>query len=157
MLKHSTMRFCMALPIELANMLNNTLNTNEVKDRAGVEIELERRSTGPGTVTEFKKLNESAGLPVRLSIKHETSGTGTKTIRRSVVEAINTVENSDGEKVTSIARLSVVHPTGLADDFNGLKDALAMILSFCATTGVGTTVLFDGSGNGALALINESL
>jgi hypothetical protein len=147
----------MVLPIELANMLNNTLNTNEVKDRAGVEIELERRSTGPGQITEFKKLNETAGLPVRLSIKHETSGTGTKATRRSVVEALITNENSDGEKVTSIARLSVVHPLGLADDYNGLKDAIAMILSFCATTGAATTVLLDGSGNGANALINESL
>jgi hypothetical protein len=151
------MRFRMALPIELANMLNNTLNTNEVKDRAGAEIELERRSTGPGQITEFKKLSETAGLPVRLSIKHETSGTGIKETRRSVVEAINTVENSDGEKVTSIARFSVVHPSGLADDFNGLKDAIAMILSFCATTGAGTTVLLDGSGSGANALINEGL
>jgi hypothetical protein len=51
----------------------------------------------------------------------------------------------------------VVIPKGELDDLDDVKDVSAMLDSFCSTTGAGTTVLFDGSGNGDSALINATL
>jgi hypothetical protein len=36
-------------------------------------------------------------------------------------------------------------------------NVMAELMSFCATTGAATTVLFDGTGNGAATLLNGGL
>jgi hypothetical protein len=137
-------------------MLSNTLVTNEVKDAAGSEIEFERVSMN-GQSTIYRKASETIGLPHRLTISHSRSGSGKSTTRRSVVRFDITSENTAGDKVVDSAYLVLSVPEGVADDQNNGKKALANLLSFCATTGAGTTVLFDCSGLGAQALLNETL
>lgn len=137
-------------------MLNNTLNTNEVKDASGAEVEFERISI-QGTSTIFKKITETAGLPYRLKIAHTTSGTGKNAVRRSVVRFEKTSENTAGDKVPSAAQLTLIHPEGVADNYDDAKALIANIMSFCATTGAATTVLFDCTGNGAKTLLDQSL
>jgi len=48
-------------------------------------------------------------------------------------------------------------PVGAMSANTESKHVLANLLSFCATTGAATTVLFDCTGNGAAALIDGSL
>lgn len=137
-------------------MLSNTLVTNEVKDRAGVEVEFERMVIS-GQQTVFRKVGESAGLPVRLTVSHSHVGSGKSATRRSVVRFDKTSENTAGDKVVSSAYIVLSFPEGVADDYNDAKDVLAYLLSFCATTGAATTVLLDCSGNGAKTLLDETL
>jgi hypothetical protein len=137
-------------------MLSNTLVTNEVKDAAGAEIEFERISMN-GQQTIFRKVNETVGLPHRLTVSHSHVGSGKSAIRRSVVRFDITSENTAGDKVLSSAYLVLSVPEGVADDMNDCKKALANILSFCASLGASTTILYDGTGNGAASLLNETL
>jgi len=65
-------------------MLSNTLNTNEIKDSAGVEVEMTHiRQTD--RERNFAKIAETPSLPYRLSIKHQETGIGMKLRRRSLV------------------------------------------------------------------------
>lgn len=137
-------------------MLSNTLVTNEVKDRAGVEVEFERISMN-GQQTIYRKVGESAGLPHRMTVSHVHVGKGPTAARRSMVRFDKTSENTAGDKVVSSAYVVLSFPEGVADNYDDAKDALANLLSFLATTGAATTVLFDGSGNGAQSLLNETL
>jgi hypothetical protein len=136
-------------------MLSNTLNTNEVKDRSNAEVEFERMLT-TGQTTQFKKITETVGLPYRLSIKHQTVGTGASETRQSVVIFEKTSENTAGDKVRTVAQIKLSIPVGVADDLNDAKDLLANLLSFVGTTD-GATLLHNGTGNGAAALLNETL
>jgi len=137
-------------------MLTNTLNTNEVKDRAGTEVEFTRLSTDK-RATEFAQITETPSLPHRLVISHAETGTGSKRVRRSLVRVDKTILGTDGTPVTSSAYSVVVIPIGNLSAYDVSKDALAELMSFCSTTGAATTVLFDCTGNGASALINGSL
>lgn len=135
-------------------MLNNTLNTNEVKDSAGAEVEFTRLSTKDRT-TEFAKTSESPAAPYRLKISHLESGSGIRKRRRSVVRVdkttVSTVDNVT--PVTSSAYIVLDAPIGALVAMTEPGNVLANLLSFCATTGAATTVLFDGTGNGAQALL----
>jgi len=139
-------------------MLSNTLNTNEVKDRAGVEVEFSRLSTSDRR-TEFAKISETPSLPYRLSVSHQEIGTGLKARRRSVVRFDKThISGVDSETpVTTSAYLVLDYPIGASTTDDEAQDVIANILSFCATTGAATTVLFDGTGNGAAALLSGGL
>jgi hypothetical protein len=48
-------------------------------------------------------------------------------------------------------------PIGALSTSAEFANVIAEVLSFCATTGAATTVLFDGTGNGAAALIQGGL
>lgn len=139
-------------------MLANTLNTNEVKNSAGVEVEMTRLST-IGRSTVFAKVGEVPSLPHRLSVAHSESGTGLKKRRRSVVRfdqtIISTVDNVT--PVTCSAYVVLDSPIGALTTTALLADVLANLQSFVSTTGAATTVLFDGTGNGARELINGGL
>jgi len=139
-------------------MLSNTLNTNEVKDRAGTEIEFSRLSTSDRR-TEFAKIGETPSLPYRLTISHLEVGSGLKQRRRSVVRVDKTHISGvdDVTPVTTSAYLVLDYPVGASDTDDEAQDVIANILSFCATTGAATTVLFDGTGNGAAALLSGGL
>jgi len=137
-------------------MLSNTLVTNEIKDRSGAEVEFERISVNDETTT-FKQVAEDIANPNRLAIKHQTNGTGPDRVRRSLVRFDKTITTSVGKKATVSAYCTVVIPVGVLENTNAVKDAVAQLLSFMATTGSGTAVLFDGSGNGASVIINETL
>lgn len=139
-------------------MLSDTLNTNEVKDSAGVEIEFTRREQS-GRATEFAKISESPALPHRLKISHLETGLGIRKRRRSVVRidktSVSTVDSVT--PVTCSAYLVLDAPVGAVTTTAEFAHVLANILSFCATTGAATTVLFDGTGNGAKSLIYGEL
>lgn len=135
-------------------MLSNTLNTNEIKNAAGTEIEFQRIASRDRS-TEFAQINEAPSLPNRLSIAHSETGTGLKKRRRSVVRFDKTVMSTvDNVTPVTVSAYTVIDaPIGALTAVTELQNALAQLMSFLATTGSGTTVLFDCSGNGANALV----
>jgi hypothetical protein len=139
-------------------MLTNTLSTNEIKNAAGTEQEFGRISSSERQ-TVFSLLTESPSAPHRLSIAHTEIGSGLTKRRRSVVRfdktVISTVDSVTPVVVTAYAVLDA--PVGALVASTELANVLANLMSFLATTGGGTTVLFDGTGNGATALIAGSL
>jgi len=139
-------------------MLANTLNTNEIKDSAGAEQEFSRLSQNERQ-TEFAFIGETPAYPHRLSIKHTELGSGISKRRRSMVRFDKSVEGQvDAETAANIAFYVVADiPIGNLTSYAEPTNVAANLLSFLATTGVGTTVLFDGSGNGASAILNGSL
>lgn len=139
-------------------MLSNTLNTNEVKNAAGVEVEFGRLSTS-ARETVFAQIAETPSLPYRLTIKHLETGSGMKLRRRSLVRIDKTVI-SGVDSVTPITVSAYIVcdlPVGAMDAITEATNVVANLLSFCATTGAATTVLFDGTGNGATALLTGGL
>lgn len=139
-------------------MLSDTLNTNEVKGSAGTEIEFSRLSTN-GRSTEFAQISESPAKPHRLSIKHQEVGAGFNRRRRSVVRVDKTVDSDvDATKTVVVSAYIVLDaPVGALETNAEIANCVAEILSFSATTGAATTVLFDCTGNGAKALVEGSL
>lgn len=139
-------------------MLSNTLNTNEIKDSAGVEVEFNRLSQLDRS-TVYSKIGETPSLPYRLTIAHQEVGTGLKKRRRSVVRFDKTVI-SGVDSVTPVTHSAYVvldAPIGAITTNADAAHVLANLMSFVATTGAGTTVLFNGTGNGAVALLDGSL
>jgi hypothetical protein len=139
-------------------MLSNTLNTNEIKNAAGTEQEFGRLLIN-NRETEFSLLTESPSLPHRLSIKHQETGSGVNGRRRSVVRIDKTVMSTVDTTlpVTVSAYMVLDAPVGALVANTEMANTLANLLSFCATTGAATTVLFDGTGNGAVALLSGGL
>lgn len=139
-------------------MLNNLLNTNEIKGSTGAEIEFSRRSSGTNE-TEFQCVTANPSTPNALIIKHQETGNGVNRVRRSVVRFdLTGYGGVDTTKLVTVsAYMVLVNPIGNINDQALPKTCLAELLSFCATTGAGTTVLFDGTGNGAASLLNGSL
>jgi hypothetical protein len=139
-------------------MLSNTLNTNEIKNSAGTEVEFSRLSTSDRQ-TVFAQINESPSLPHRLTIAHQESGAGIKKRRRSVVRFDKTVMSTvDPTLPVTISCYQVEDiPVGALTAMTEPTHVNAELLSFCATTGAATTVLFDGTGNGSTALLQGGL
>lgn len=138
-------------------MLSNTLNTNEVKNSAGSEVEFTRLSTNERS-TVFAQIAETPSSPHRLSIAHQETGVGMKKRRRSVVRIDKTVI-SGVDSVTPItvsAYIVLDFPVGASTTSAEAANTLAELLSFSTTLG-GTTVLYDGTGNGASALLSGGL
>lgn len=139
-------------------MLNNTLNTNEIKSAAGAGIAFQRLVT-EGRSTVFAKVGESPSYQHRLSINHTEIGEGLKRRRRSNIRvdkmSLSTVDNET--PVTASVYTVIDAPVGAITAMTEVTEVLANLMSFLATTGAGTTVLFDGSGNGAKALLEGSL
>jgi hypothetical protein len=136
--------------------LNNTLNTNEVKDAAAAEVEFGRLSTSDRKTT-FAKLSETPNAPYRLSISHAESGTGASLRRRSVVRFDKTVVGVSTQPRVVSAYIVLDAPTGDLSATTEVKNVIANLLSFCATTGAATTVLFDCTGLGADVLVQGGL
>jgi hypothetical protein len=139
-------------------MLPTTLNTNEVKNAAGTEQEFQRRQTS-GQLVEFSLIGESPSAPHRLKIQHQDVGSGITRRRRSVVRFTKTVAGQvDATKSAEISAYAVVDaPVGQLTAYTAVTDLMANLVSFLASRGVSTTILFDGTGCGAEALINGSL
>lgn len=139
-------------------MLSNTLVTNEVKGSAGTEVEFSRlESVGRKTI--FAKVSESPNLPYRLTVSHVESGSGMKQRRRSVVRFDKTTISGvdDITPITTSAYLVLDHPVGASEDNAEAANVLANILSFVGSLGASTTILYDGTGNGAVALLTGGL
>jgi hypothetical protein len=139
-------------------MLSNTLNTNEVKNAAGTEVEFSSLSIDQRERI-FALIGESPSLPHRISIKHGENGTALKRRRRSVVRVdktvISTVDNVTPVTVSAYVVLDA--PVGALAASTEMANVLAELQAFVSTTGAGTTVLFDCTGNGANALLNGGL
>lgn len=139
-------------------MLDNTLSTNQVKDSTGAEIEFTRLSVSDRK-TVFAKVAEVPNLPHRLSISHQEIGVGLKQRRRSVCRIDKTILSTvDGiTPVTSSVYIVSDSPIGGLATMAEPTHVLAELMSFCASSGADTTIKFDGTGNGAVALLNGSL
>jgi hypothetical protein len=139
-------------------MLANTLNTNEIKNAAGTEVEFGHQ-LNEGRTRVFQQLLELPAFPHRLRIAHIESGSGLRLVRRSLVRfdktVISTVDNIT--PVVCSALTQVVYPIGALIAKTEMTNVLAECMSFCASLGASTTILYDCSGNGADALINGTL
>jgi hypothetical protein len=137
-------------------MLPNTLVTNEVKNSAGTEIEFSRLSTGPGRATVFRAVLETPALLHRLSIKHLETGAGLKLRRRSLVRFDKTVISTvDLITPVTISGYTVLDaPIGALASIAEVTNVNAELMSFVASLGASTTILYDGTGNGSVCLLN---
>lgn len=142
----------------VTTMLSNTLNTNEIKNSSGTEVEFNHQEDN-GRSRIFFQIGESPSLPHKLTVSHQESGSGMKRRRRSLVRFDKTtISGVDSlTPITTSAYMVLDHPVGASSSNAEAANVIAELLSFCATTGAGTTVLFDGTGNGAAALLNGSL
>lgn len=139
-------------------MLSNTLNTNEIKNAAGAEVEFSRLSTKDRS-TEFAQIAETPSLPHRLLISHQENGAGIKRRRRSVVRFDKTsMSGVDATvPVTTSAYMVLDTPVGAVTTSAEASAVIAELMSFVASLGANTTILYDGTGNGAAALISGGL
>jgi hypothetical protein len=136
--------------------LANTLNTNEIKNAAGTEVEFGRISTN-GRSTEYAVLTESPNAPHRLKISHQETGVGASLVRRSVVRFDKTVTGVSSTPRVISAYMVLSAPVGDLSATTELANTIAELTSFCASLGASTTILFDGTGNGASTLISGGL
>lgn len=139
-------------------MLSNTLNTNEIKNAAGTEVEFQRLSSTDRSAL-FGQITETPSLPHRMFISHQESGVAIKKRRRSLIRFDKTVMSTVDSTVpvTVSAYMVLDAPVGALIANTEMANVIAELLSFCATTGAATTVLFDGTGNGAATLLNGGL
>lgn len=139
-------------------MLSNTLNTNEVKNSAGVEVEFTRLMTNDRK-TVFAQIAEVPSQPHRLTISHEEYGSGLKLRRRSMVRVDKTTISGVDTvtPVTTTAYTILDYPVGASLTAAEAANVLAELVSFLASLGLNTTILYDCTGNGASALINGGL
>jgi len=139
-------------------MLSNTLNTNEIKNAAGTEVEFSRIATNDRS-TEYSQITEAPSAPHRLNIKHAESGAGIRKRRRSVVRFDKTVISSvDSVTPVTVSAYAVLDaPVGALTASTEMANVLAELMSFCASLGASTTILYDGTGNGATTLLSGGL
>jgi hypothetical protein len=137
-------------------MLTNTLNTNEVKNSAGTEQEFTRLSID-GRSTEFALITETPAAPHRIKISHLETGVGSNKRRRSLVRVDKTVTGASTSPVVISAYCVLDSPVGDLSANTEPTNVLANLMSFLASLGASTTILYDGTGNGATALLNGSL
>jgi hypothetical protein len=140
--------------------LSNSLTTNEIKNAAGTEIEFQRLGDGPTPrSTVFAQVGEAPSLPHRLNIAHQEQGAGIKKRRRSVVRfdktVISTVDSVTPVTVSAYVVLDA--PVGALAASTEFSNVLAELMSFCASLGANTTILYDCTGNGAATLVNGGL
>jgi hypothetical protein len=139
-------------------MLSNSLNTNEIKNSGGTEIEFSRLSTSDRQ-TVFSQVAETPSAPHRLTIAHQETGSGMKLRRRSVVRFDKTVTSGvDSVTPITVSAYAVLDfPVGASTTAAEAANVIAELMSFLASLGASTTILYDGTGNGAAALLNGSL
>lgn len=137
-------------------MLPTSLLTNEVKDKAGAEVEFEHLSL-EGRVHIYRKKADVPSNPTILKVAHQETGTGVSRVRRSQVRVDLGFTGKSGKPCVSSCYKVFVVPEGELDNYDVIKDASAMLDSFCCTTGAAAAVLFDGSGNGDSAGINGTV
>jgi hypothetical protein len=140
------------------SMLTNTLNTNEIKNAAGTEVEFTRLSIGDRK-TEFAATAETPALPNRLTISHQESGSGQDKVRRSLIRFDKTVAGQvdTASLMKCSAYAVVVTPIGNMTTTALAADTLAQLMSFLASLGASTTILYDCTGNGAACALNGGI
>lgn len=139
-------------------MLSDTLNTNEVKKADGTEVEFQILERS-GRTAEFAQISEPPSAEHRILISHQESGTGLKRRRRSVVRVNKTVVSTvDSVTPVVVSAYTVLDaPVGALVANTEMANVLAELMSFCASLGASTTILYDCTGNGAKTLLAGSL
>jgi len=138
-------------------MLSNTLNTNEIKDASAAEVEFQRIDT-EGRKTVFAKISEAPALKHRITINHSESGSALNARRRSVVRVDKTILSTVDSvtPVTVSAYVVLDAPVGALAAGTEMTNVLAELGSFVHTS-ASSTFLYDGTGNGAAALLTGGL
>jgi hypothetical protein len=139
--------------------LPSNLTTNEIKNSAGTEVQFLFHSRGPGRSVIFAQDGESPALEHRLLVSHQETGSGIKQIRRSVARIDKTVMSTVDTTlpvVCSFYQVAVI-PVGALLALTEPTHVCAELMSFVASLGASTTILYDGTGYGAAALINGTL
>jgi len=139
-------------------MLSNSLTTNEIKNSAGTEVEFSRLSIDTRK-TEFSQVGEAPSLPHRLNIAHQETGAGIKSRRRSLVRIDKTVMSTvdTALPVTVSAYCVLDAPIGALLTNAEMANVVAELMSFIASLGASTTILYDCTGNGASVLLSGGL
>lgn len=139
-------------------MYPTTLNTNEVKNAAGTEQEFSRLSTSERQLV-FALVGEVPSTPHRLTISHLETGSGLSQRRRSLVRFDKVINGQvDTTKTVKLSAYAVVDlPVGQLTSLTAATDLVANLVSNLASKGASTTILYDGTGYGAEALLNGSL
>jgi len=135
-------------------MLPLHLNSNEVKNAVGTEVEFLRFDNGQPRKTIFHKSGEAPNLRHILEVAHIESGAGVRRRRRSKFGF--KVEHLLADGVTPGSTLGYYildSPVGAIADFTYPTLVCAYSMSFFASLGASTTILYDGSGNGADSVI----
>lgn len=136
-------------------MLPTNLTTNEVKNASGTEVEFLRKDAD-GVSVLFAQSGEPYNLPHRLKVSHEESGQGVNLKRRTLIDVTKTVLGVDGTPVQIRTYSVTVIPVGNLNATTEVKNVLAERMSFEASTGATTTILYDCTGYGADAIVNGS-
>jgi len=129
------------------------LNTNEIKNSAGTEVEFTRKNTA-GSVIEYATITEAPNRKHRFKVQHQNTGTGLEEKRRSNVKFTKEVTGASGAVRSITWSCTMEIPVGDLADYTEAKNVNAEGLSFCASTGADTTIKFDGTGNGSDCLVN---
>jgi hypothetical protein len=137
-------------------MLATTLNTNEVKQRAGTEVEFQHLAQNDRS-TEFGQITETPVGKHRLKVSHQEIGTGVEMRRRSASIITKKVAGVSGTYREIKATVNLDIPVGDLATYDDVKDVLAEVGSFCFTAAGSTTFQYDGSGTGAAALLSGGL
>jgi hypothetical protein len=139
-------------------MLSNTLNTNEIKNSAGTEVEFQRLSTADRS-TVFAQITEAPSTPHRMTISHQETGAAIKRRRRSLVRFDKTVMSTVDATLPVVISAYIVldSPVGALVANTEPTNVVAEVMSFCASLGASTTILYDGTGNGAATLLSGGL
>lgn len=134
-------------------MIPKVLNTNEVKSRAGVEVEFEQIDD-QGRAVVYAKIGELPNAEEKLLVSHAESGSGTKQVRRSMAKVLIEEPGVDGNPVVTSWHLVGTIPVGNIANYDTAKECLARLGSFVFLDGSDSTFLYDGSGTGADSLLN---
>jgi hypothetical protein len=136
--------------------MNSTLNNNEVRDNTGTAVVFNRVSTN-GKSSEYQIASEPPNAPKRISIKHAETGSGFARRRRSVLRADFTRTSTvDATKMTTTSAYVVLDaPVGAHTSTGDYASALSYIIALLANTGAAnTTIVYNGTATGAVALLN---
>lgn len=68
-----------------------------------------------------------------------------------------TVAGASGSPRTPYAYMVVGSPVGDLSTSAEIKNVIANLMSFCASLGASTTILYDCTGNGAVCAVDGSL
>jgi len=137
--------------------LSDNLNTNELKNAAGVEVEFTRFG-GEGRTRLWQPVSVIPALPQILTVQHREIGAGFDRRRQSNITLyISTVGTKDATKIVkNKVSVSCDVPVGNINDFSDIKYCLACVGSLLYTNGTNTFV-YDGSTPGAAALANGTI
>jgi hypothetical protein len=142
----------------LKAMLPESLNTNQVKNAAGTEVEfIHKAYANDGSKRIYASTAEVYNLWHRLHVAHQDLGTGVDKRRRSMNQVLLEILGASGVKRKIVGTLSLDIPVGDLANQDGTKLVMANLLSFNASLGASTTILYDCTGSGAVAILDGSL